>query len=74
MTMETKKDGRKNTSMRYNSYGDDFLIDKIKPDEIGTDLVSLGDLVSDKERQIIKDNEHFWQEDHSVPEREMDPE
>ena len=41
MTMETRRGGRKKTSMRYNRYEDDFLIAKIKPDEIGADLVSL---------------------------------
>ena len=30
-----QKGGRKKTGMRYNMYGDDFLIDKIQPDEIG---------------------------------------
>ena len=58
--------------MRYNRYGDDFLIDKIKPEEIGADLVSVGDLVPNKEWQIIDDEESFWQEDHSIPERMMD--
>ena len=72
MTMETRRGGRKKTSMRYNRYGDDFLIDKIKSDEIGQDMVSMGDLVSDKEWQIINDNEHSWQEDYTVPDREVD--
>ena len=43
-----KSGGRKKTSMRYTNYGDDFLIDKIKPDEIGADVVNMGDLLSDK--------------------------
>ena len=74
MTMETRRGGCKKTSMRYNRYGDDFLIDKVKPEEIGADMVCMGDLVSDKEWLIINDNELFWQEDHSVPEREMNVE
>ena len=57
--METRRGGRKKTRMGCNSYGDDFLFDKIKPDEIGVDLVSMSDLVSEKEWQIINDNEHF---------------
>ena len=59
MTMETRRGGRTKNSMRYNKYGDDFLVDNIKPDEIGADLVSMGDLVSDKEWPIINNNEHF---------------
>ena len=35
--------------MRYNKYGDDILIDTIQPDEIGKDLVSVGELVADDE-------------------------
>ena len=58
--------------MRYNRYGDDFLIDKIQPDEIGKVLVSMGELVADDEWQIIKDSEHYLQEDYSMPERETD--
>ena len=58
--------------MRYNRYGDDFLIDKIQPEEIGEELVNVGVLVADDEWQIINDGEHSLQEDHSVPEREMD--
>ena len=40
MTIETRRGGRKKTKLKYNRYGDDFLIDKIQPDEIGADLVS----------------------------------
>ena len=69
--VETRRGGRKNASMRYNRYGDDFLIDKMKPDEVKPDLVRMGDLVSGKEWQINDDDEHFWEEDHSVSERKM---
>ena len=34
MTTETRKGGRKRTGMKYNSYGDDFLIEKIRPEEL----------------------------------------
>ena len=58
--------------MRNNRYGGDFLIDNIQPDEIGEELVSVGELVADDEWQIIKDSEHYLQEDYSIPERETD--
>ena len=58
MTLKSRKGGRKKTSMRYNRYGDDFLIDRIQPDEIGADTVSMGDLVLFKKIQIINDKEH----------------
>ena len=32
--------------MRYNRYGDDFLIDKIQPDEMSEELVKCGRDVS----------------------------
>ena len=72
LTMETRTGGRKKTSMRYNRYGDDFVISKIQPNKVGADMVSMGELVSDKEWKIINDNDHSWQEDHTVPEREVD--
>ena len=50
----------------------DFLIDKIQPDEIGEELVNMGELLADEERKIINDSEHYLQEDHSIPEREKD--
>ena len=58
--------------MRYNRYGDDFLIDKIQPDDLGKELISVGELAADGEWQIIDDNEHYPQEDYSTPEQEMD--
>ena len=58
MTTETIKGGRKRTGMRYNRYGDDFLIDKIRPDELGEEMVNVGDLVANEEWQIINDGEH----------------
>ena len=70
--METIRGGRKKTGLRYNRYGDDFLVDKIKPEEIGAELLSVGDLIANQEWQIADDDESFWQEDHSVPKREMD--
>ena len=58
--------------MRYNRYGDDFLIDKIQPDEIGEKFVNVGELVANEKWQIINDIEHSLQEDHAMPERELD--
>ena len=72
MTTGTRKGDRKRTGMRYNRYGDDFLIDKIQSDEIGEELVNVGELVADEEWQIINDSEHSLQEDYSVPEREVE--
>ena len=71
MTKETSRDGRKKTSMRYNRYGDDFLIDKIQPEELGAEKVNMGDLVADEEWQIINDSEHSWYEDHTSAEKEV---
>ena len=71
-TAGTRNGNRMRTGMRYNRYGDDFLIDKIQPEEMGEELVNVGELVADEERQIINDGEHSLQEDHSVPEREID--
>ena len=58
--------------MRYNRYGDDFLIDKIRPDEVGNELLSVGELVADDEWQIINDSEHYPMDDYSTPEQETD--
>ena len=58
--------------MRNNRYGDDFLIDKIQPDDLSKELLSVGELAADDEWQIINDYEHYPQEDYSTPEREMD--
>ena len=60
--------------MRYNSEGDDFLIDKIQPDKLCEEPLSVGKLAADEEWQIINDSEHYPQEDYSTPEQETDPE
>ena len=49
MSTETRKGGRKKTGMRYNRYGDDFLINKIRPEELGEELVKVGELTVDEE-------------------------
>ena len=63
MTTEIRKGDRKRTGIRYNRYGDDFLIDKIQPDELSEELISVGELAADDEWQIINDGEHYPQED-----------
>ena len=72
MTSGTRSGNRKRTVMRYNRYGDDFLIDKIQPDELGDDLLGVNELVADDEWQIINDSEHYPKEDYSTPEQETD--
>ena len=71
-TTGTRYGNRKRTGMRYNKYGDDFLIDKIQPEEISEELVSVGEVVADEEWQIINDSEHYLHEYYSKPERETD--
>ena len=68
----TRTGNRKRTGMRYNRYGDDFLIDKIQPDELSEGLLSVGEWVADDEWQIINDSQHYPQEDYSTPEQEID--
>ena len=72
ITAGTRSGNRKRTGMRYNRYEYDFLIDKIRPDELGDELLSVGELVVDDEWQIINDSEHFPKEDYSTPEQETD--
>ena len=72
ITAKTRSGNRKRSGMRYSRYGDDFLIDKVQPDELGEELLSVGELVADDEWQIIIDSEHYPQEDYSTPEQETD--
>ena len=69
---ETRRGAREKTGTRYNRYGDDFLIDKIQPDEIGEELMNVGELVANEEWLIINDSDHSLQEDRATPERELD--
>ena len=71
-TAGTRNGNNERTGMRYNRYGDEFLIDNIQPDEIGEELVNVGELVADEEWQITNGREHSLQQDHSIPEREID--
>ena len=36
--------------MKYNRYGDDFLIDKIQPDDLGKELLNVGELAADDDQ------------------------
>ena len=60
--------------MRYNRYGDIFLIDKIQPEELGEEMVNVNNLVANEDWQTINDGEHSWQENHTSPEKEFDAE
>ena len=72
ITAGTRSGNRKRTGNRYKRYGDDFLIDKIQPDDLSKELLSVGELAADYEWLIINDNEHYPQEYYSTPERETD--
>ena len=72
ITAGTRSGNRKRIGMRSNRYGDDFLIDKIQPDELREELLSVGELAADDEWQIINDSEHYPQEVYSTPEQEKD--
>ena len=72
MSLGTRTGNRKRTGMRYNRYGDDFLIDKIQPDKLGEELLSAGELEAEEEWQVIDDGGHYPQEDYSTPEMETD--
>ena len=43
ITAGTRSGNRKWTSMRYNRYGDDFLIDKIRLDKLSDELLTVGE-------------------------------
>ena len=65
----TRSGNRTRTGMRYNRYGDDFLIDKIQPDKLCEKLLSVGELTADDEWQIINDSEHYSHEDYRTRDR-----
>ena len=44
ITTGTRSGNRKRTGMRYNRYGDDFLIDKLQPDELSEEQKGLAAL------------------------------
>ena len=55
-TAGIRNGNRKRTGMRYNRYGDDILIEKIQPEEMGEEWVNVGELVADEEWQIFNDS------------------
>ena len=72
ITAGTRSGNRKRTGLRYSNDGEDFLIDKIRPDELGDELLSVSDLVADDKWRIINDSEHYPNEEYSTPEQETD--
>ena len=68
----TRSGNWKRTGMIYNRYGDDLLSDKIQPDGLSGELLSVGELVADDKWQIINESEHYPQEDYSTSEQETD--
>ena len=48
------------------------MIDKIQPEEICEGLVNVGELVADEEWKIMNDSEHSLEENHSIPEIDLE--
>ena len=74
LTMETRQSKKCRNKMKYNQYGEDFVIDRIVLSDMMDSLVGLVELAVPKEIDLVNDMDQDWIDDRSEPEVEFEPE
>ena len=72
-TMKTRQSKKGRNKKRYNSYGEDFVLDRIVLSDMMESLVGLDEVVVPQDIYLVNDMDQGWIEDHSEPEVEFEP-
>ena len=71
-TIQTRKNDRTRSKMKYNPYGDDFVVDRIDLKKIGEEVVGLEEITGSQDIDIVDDHDDEWVNDRSKPEVKFD--
>ena len=72
-TIQTRQNDKKRPRKK-NSYGDDFVVDRIDLKKIGEEVVGLEEINVSQEVDIVDDHDYKWVDDRSKPEGDFDDE
>ena len=73
-TIQTRQSDRTRHMKKYNTYGDDFLVDRIDLKKIVEELVGLEELSVSQKIDIVDDRDEEWIDDRSKHEVEFNDE
>ena len=73
-TIQTRQSDRTRLTKKYNSYGDDFVVDRIDLKKIVEEVVGLEEITVSQDTDIVDDHDEEWVDGRSKPEVEFDHE
>ena len=73
-SMQTRQKDRTRPAKKQNSYGQDFVVDKIDLKKIEELLVGLEEITVSQYKDIVEDQDKEWIDDRSKPKLELDGE
>ena len=71
-TIQTRQNDRTRSKKKYNSYGDDFVVDRIDLKKRMEEVVGLEVITVSQDIDIVDDQDEEWIEERSKPEVEFD--
>ena len=74
LTIQTRQNDRTRPRKRYNTYGDNFVVDRIDLKKIGEKVVGLEEITVSQDIDMVDDHDDEWVDDRSKPEVEFDDE
>ena len=73
-TIQTRQNDRTRSRKKYNSYSDDFVVERIDLKKIVEEVVGLEEITVSLDIDIVDDHDEEWVDDRSKPEVEFDGE
>ena len=68
---QTRQNDRTRSKRKYNTYSDDFVVDRIDLKNIGEEVVGLEEITVSQDVDIVDDHDDEWIDDQSKPEVEF---
>ena len=73
-TIQTRQSDRTRLTKKYNTYGDDFVVDRKDLKEIVEGVVGLEEITVSQDIDIVDNRDEEWIDDQSKPEVKFDDE
>ena len=73
-TIQTRQNDSTRSRKKYNTYGDEFVVDRIDLKKIVGEVVGLEEITVSQDIDIVDGHDEEWVDDRSKPEVEFDDE
>ena len=74
LAMETRQSKKGKNNKKYNTYGEDFIMDRIVLSDMMESVLGLDEIAVPREIDVVNDMDQDWIDDRSEPEIEFEPE